>query len=242
MDRLFLTALIIFFAGVLKGQSFEGTMNYKAEYKFSISSEMEKIGITKEALIEKMKAEGTWSDSIKITYKRDNYLMNTSFSPAAWSIYKGETNKLYSFRENESDICTVTDVSVDLEEQMSGVKPAIGKTGDRIDVNGWMCEVVRVVWKSGSYEYYYHPSSFKVDSTFYTNYIYDGWAGYLKIAHSLPVRVVKKIDGLGTVTLTLSSYMEENVNDKIFVIPKLIPDPDLNIIRIANRELMRIKK
>ena len=147
------------------------------------------------------------------------------------------------FRENDSaGICTVTDVSIDLEEQMTGIKPAIGKTGDRMDVNGWMCEVVRVVWKSGSYEYYYHPSSFKVDPIFYNGYIYDGWAGYLNISHSLPVRIVKSIDGLGTVTLTLSSYKEEIVNDKIFVIPELIPDPNLNIIKIANRELMRIKK
>jgi hypothetical protein len=218
-------------------------MTYKSEYKFNISPEMEKMGVTEKVLIEKMKDEGTWSDSIRITYKRNNFIMYTNVSPAAWTIYKGETNKLYSFQEKDLDgICTVTDVSMDLEEQMTGNKPVIGLTGDRIEINGWMCEVVRVIWKSGSYDYYYHSSSFSVDPILYTNYVYDGWAGYLKISHALPIRIVKSINGVGTVTLTLSGYKEEIVDDKIFTLPELIPDKDLNVIKIANRELMRIKK
>ncbi len=240
----FFVSLIFFpFAGLLKGQPFEGTLTYKAEYKFDISPDMEKMGVTKDVLVQKMKEDGTWSDSIRVTYKRDNYILYTNFSPAAWTIYKGETNKLYSFQENNPEgICTVTDASMDLEEVMTGMKPAIGKTGDKIDVNGRMCEVVRVAWKSGSYDYYYDSTSFKVDTSFYTNYIYDGWAGYLKISHALPVRIVKSIIGIGTVTLTLTSYKAESVDDKIFDLPELVPDKDLNKIRLANRELMRIKK
>ena len=241
--KLAITAFFFLIAELLNAQSFEGTMTYKSEYKFDISDEMKKMGVTEEALIKKMKTEGLWSDSISITYKGDNYIMYTSVAPAAWSIYRGKTNKLYSFKENDpEEICTVTDVSIDLEEHVSGIKPVILKTRTNVDVNGWIRETVRVTWKSGTYDYYYHPSSFKVDTGLYSNYIYDGWSGYLKISHALPIRVVKSINGVGSVTLTLSSFKEEKVDDKIFDIPELIPDPNLNVIKLVNRELMRIKK
>ena len=243
MNHLFLTAIFISITGLLKAQSFEGTLTYKAEYKFNVSPDMEKMGVTKEKLIEKMKNEGTWSDSIKVTYKQDNYIMYTCFSPAAWSIYRGETNKIYSFRENDSvGICIVTDASIDLEQHMKGSRPVSGNTGITVDVNGWECEVVRVAWKTGKYDFYFHPSSFKIDPALYTNHIYDGWAPYLNLSHALPIKIVKSIYDVGSVTLILSSYKEEKVDDKIFNIPELIPDSDLNAIKIANRELMRIKK
>jgi hypothetical protein len=243
MNKPILVVIFLLFYGVLRAQSFEGTLNYNVEYKFDIAPEMEKMGLTKEVLIEKMKSEGKWSDSLRITYKKDKYIMYTNFSPQAWSIYLGETNKIYSFQQDDSEgICTITDASIDLEQQMTGNKPVIGKTGTVTPVNGWMCEDVKVTWKSGTYDYYYHPSSFEMDPTLYANHIYDGWAGYLNISHALPVRIVKSIKGVGTVTLTLSSYKEEKVDSMIFEIPELVPDKDLNIIKIANRELMRIKK
>jgi len=224
-------------------KSFEGTLTYKSEYKFDISPEMKKLGVTEKVLIEKMKSEGTWADSLRITYKRDDFILYNYASPATWSVYKGETNKLYSFEENDPDsICTVTDVSIDLEEHMTGIKPVIGLTGDSVQVNGWMCEEVKVIWRSGTYKYYFHRSSFPLDSTLYKNYVYDGWAGYLKIAHALPIRIVKTINGIGTITQTLINYKEEKVDDKIFYVPELVSDQSLNVIKMANRELMRIKK
>jgi hypothetical protein len=243
VNNLFVTALFIFITGLLRGQSFEGTLTYKAEYKFNVSAEMEKRGVTKQKLIEKMKNEGTWSDSLRVTYKQDNYIMYTDFSPMAWSIYKGETNKIYSFRENDTaGICIVTDASIDLEQHMRGIKPITANTGLTVDINGWMCELVRVIWKIGSYDFYFQPATFNIDPALYAKHISDGWAGYLQISHALPIRIVKTITDVGTVTLTLSSYKEEKVDENIFNIPELVPDKELNAIKIANRELMRIKK
>jgi hypothetical protein len=242
MHNLFLTGIFILIAGILRGQSFEGTLTYAAEYKFNVSPDMEKMGVTKEKLIEKMIKEGTWSDSIKVTYKQDNYIIYTDFSPAAWSIYRGQTNRIYSFKENDTaGVCIVTDASIDLEQQMKGIKPVTANTGITVDINGWMCELVRVIWKSGSYDYYYQPSTFKIDPALYANHISEGWAGYLQISHALPIKIMKSINGVGTVTLTLSTFKEETVDDKIFEIPELIPDSGLNALKIANREVMRIK-
>ena len=242
MARIILFTFLVLASGIIHGQTFEGTLTYKTEYNFEISPEMEKMGMTKEKLMDRMKSEGNWCDSLSVSYKGNNYYKYSHVTPAAWTIYKGETNKIYSFQESADSLCTVTDASFDLEEKMSGNKPAIGKTGTVIDINGLMCEEVQVVWKSGSYHYYFRPSFFVMDTALYANHIYDGWAGYLRIAHALPVRVVKSITGLGTVTLTLSSYNTEKIKDSLFYIPELISDRSLNIFKIANRELMRIKK
>ena len=81
-----------------------------------------------------------------------------------------------------------------------------------------------------------------MDPALYTNHLSDGWAAFLNISHALPIRIVKTITEVGSVTLTLSSFKEEKVDDRIFDIPELVPDGKLNVLKIANRELMRIKK
>jgi hypothetical protein len=136
----------------------------------------------------------------------------------------------------------VTDVSVDLEFQMTGNKPTIQKLDTIVEIDGRKCEIVRVQWKTGAYDYYYDSSFLKVDPKLFENHIYDGWADFLKISNSLPVKIVKSVKGLSTVTLTLIRNSEESIDPKLFEIPKLKPDKDLNLIKIGNRELFRIKK
>lgn len=234
---------LVLSTGFLFGQSFEGTVVYKTDYKFQISEKMKKMGISEDMIKQKMKTEGSWSDSVKTKYKGGNYISYTNFNPQSWSIYKQETNKLYSFQNGEaSDICTVTDVSIDLEFQMTGNKPTIQKLDTIVDIDGKRCEIVRVQWKTGTYDYYYDNSFLKVDSKLFENHIYDGWADFLKISNSLPVKIIKSVKGLSTVSFTLTRYTEETIDPELFEIPKLKPDKDLNLIKIGNRELFRIKK
>lgn len=238
-----ITTLLVLTSGLLFGQSYEGTLVYKTDFQFQISEKMAKMGITEEMMKEKMKKEGTLTDSIKTSYKQGDYITYTNFSPQSWSIYKQQTNKLYSFQDGEaSDICTVTDVSIDLEFQMTGNKPTIQKFDTIVDIDGRKCEIVRVQWKSGTYDYYYDSSFLKVDFKLFEKHIYDGWADFLKISNSLPIKIVKSVKGLSTVSLTLIRHTEETIDPKLFEIPKLIPDKDLNLIKIGNRELFRIKK
>ena len=238
-----LTAILIFTTVLLFGQSFEGTIVYKIDYEFQISEKLADMGITEEMMFEKMKKEGSFSDSVKTRYKDGNYISYTNFSPQSWSIYKQITNKLYTFQDGEaSDICTVTDVSFDLEYKLTRIKPKIEKLDTVVEVNGMKCEIVRVVWKSGTYDYYYNSSFLKLDAKLFENHIYDGWAGFLKISNSLPVKIVKSINGIGKVKYTLIRNFAETIDKSIFEIPKLVADKDLNLIKIKNREVMRIEK
>ena len=238
-----ITTILVFTTGILFGQSYEGTLVYKTDFQFKISEKMMKMGITEEMMKEKMKKEGSLTDSIKTIYKQGDYITYTNFSPQSWSVYKQLANKLYSFQDGEaSDICTVTDVSIDMEFQMTGNKPIIQKLDTVVEINGRRCEIVRVLWKSGTYDYYFDNNFLKVDAKLFENHIYDGWADFLKISNSLPIKIVKSVKGLTTVSHTLIRHKEETIDPKLFEIPELLADQDLNLIKIGNRELFKIKK
>ncbi|MFZ4401091.1 MAG: hypothetical protein ACOYO1_13725 [Bacteroidales bacterium] len=239
--RKILIAILFLSTGFLYGQSFEGTLTYVSELE--ISPKMAKMGVTKEMLLDKMKKEGSWSDTLRTTYKKGNYLTLLNNDLKSRSIYKSDSNKIYSLQDGDSsDICTVTDASVDLEFSLTGKLPTVEKLDTITIVNGVSCNIIRVKWKSGTYDYYYNSKNLTVNASDFANHIYDGWAEYLKISNALPLKIVKTTKGMMTITMTLVSSQPEVINEKIFSIPTLISDNDLNSVKTANREVMRIKK
>jgi hypothetical protein len=222
------------------GQSFQGTLTYVTSVE--ISPKMEKMGMTKESLIEQMKKDGSWADTIKVVYKQGDYYTLPNSKPKSWAIYKAATNKIYSMQDGEAkDLCTVTDASIDLEFQMMGKMPTVQKLDTTVMIDNMPCGIVRVKWKTGSYDYYFNSSKLMVNAGLFSKHVYDGWAEYLKISNSLPLRIVRKTNGVMTLTMSLISSKEEEVSDKFFVIPTLIADKDLNLIKTGNKETMRIK-
>lgn len=239
MKQIF-TILFALASAVSFAQSFEGTLKYTTDFQFS--EKMEKMGVTREMIREKMQEEGTWSDTIRIIYKNGNYRTELNSNPRSWSIYKPESNKIYTFQEGEaSGICTVTDAGADYESTLSGKLPRIEKQDTTVVINGRNCEVVTVKWKSGTYSYYYEKGYLQVDPKLFKAHIYDGWSEFLQLSGALPVRIVKEVNGMSTATMDLVSATPETIDIKLFDIPKLKPDPELNMMKIGNREIMRIK-
>ena len=56
------TLILIFILNLAFGQSFEGTLVYTTDLE--ISPKLEKMGMTKQSLIEKMKEDGSWLDTL----------------------------------------------------------------------------------------------------------------------------------------------------------------------------------
>ena len=239
--RQILTPIFLLLAGLSFGQSFEGTLTYVSD--FEVAENMKKMGVTKEILIDKMKEAGSYSDTIKVSYKQGDYYTLLNMSPKSWTIYKADANKIYAMQDGDaSDICTVTDASIDLEFTMTGKMPTVEKLDSTVTIDGAACNIVRVRWGSGTYDYFYNSSKLNVNPALFAKHIYDGWADFLGISNSLPVKIVKTTKGMMTITMTLVSSRSETIDEKLFSIPKLVPDKDLNLIKIANREVMRIKK
>ena len=59
-----LMTIIILWTGPVYGQSFEGTLSYISD--FELAENMKKMGMTKEMLHDKMKQDGSYSDTIII--------------------------------------------------------------------------------------------------------------------------------------------------------------------------------
>ena len=84
---ILLTNLISF------GQSYEGTLTYVTD--FEVSEKLVKMGMTIQMLLDKMKSEGSWSDTIKTYYKQGNYFTLLNTNPKSWSVYRWDNNKIY---------------------------------------------------------------------------------------------------------------------------------------------------
>ena len=221
-------------------QSFEGTLVYTTD--LDVSPKLEKMGMTKQSLIEKMREDGSWLDTLSISYKLGNYYYKSSNNLNSWLLYNSETNKIYSVQDGvKNEICSVIDASIDTEFSYTNKMPTVSKLDTSATVNNIECTVVRVKWKSGTYDYYYNSTMLMVNPDFYNHHIYDGWYEFLKISKSLPIKIVKTMNGMMTITQTLITTKKDPIDDKLFVVPNLVSDKDLNVIKSPNKEIMRLK-
>lgn len=220
-SRIAITLFVIILSlhGKLVAQTFEGALTYKVDV--IVLPNMQQMGVTKEALVDKMKQSGSFADTQKVYYSKDgSYRIEMKSAQKTWSIYLNDSNKIYSFSDN-STMCTVKDASVDLESTMTGIKPAIKLLDTTVTVNDKPCKVVRVQWNTGYYDYAFSDNFLQVNPDLYKNHIYDGWADYLKIANALPVQITKVTNGMMKITYTLTEVKNGDLETGLFVLPAL---------------------
>ena len=222
----------------LNAQTFEGKLVYSMD--FEVSEKMAGMGLTKEMLKSKMAEDDSWSDTIKITYKQGYYRQESSSVFETKIIYRPDSNMLYTFQAGEaSDICTVTDVSKDLEFKMIGKMPSVMLLDSIVEYNDYKLKVVEVKWKSGRYYYLFDENHFKANPEDYKGHVYDGFYEYLKLSKSYPIVIVKEAGAVMTVTMSLEYFTEEKVNPEVFEIPALVEDEEL--FNSPMGKMMRIK-
>ena len=222
-------------------QSFEGTLTYIVDLDV-LPEFIEKTGIDKETLLNKMKEEDEWSDTIRITYKGGNYHMSLNNGKSC-AIYLSSSNKLYliTLSGEDSDVCVVADASVDKEYAMFGEMPKIEKLDTQVVVNEINCSIVRVKWKAGVQDYYYNSEMFSVNPSLFKKHIHDGLSQFLEISKALPIQIVKEVNGMTRSTMTLIYSESKSVDDSLFTIPKLVKDKK-TYMKLYNTEIMRVKK
>ncbi len=221
---------------VLLGQSFEGVLTYKTDIE--LSQKMKEMGLTKEIIMKKMKEENSFSDQIKYTYKGSNYLMQM-LDNGTETKYIGEENTIYT-REKDDDLIIAIDASIDLENQMFGTSPKIEKKETDVIILDKKCDKVIVTWKTGTYEYYYNSGFLKMDSDLYKNHKYDMWFEFLQVSRSLPLRIVKKVSGMMTITMDLIDVKEFKVDMAKFDLPKMKLDKEMSKYVAKNQVVYKV--
>ena len=236
-----ITILLLTITTILNAQDFEGTLTYFTDFK--VSQKIIDMGMTKEMLKSKMKSDGTWADTIKTSYKKGFYKQLNLSIDNTWVIYRSDSNRLYTFQNGEaSDICIVTDPSVDLEHKMTGKMPTVTLLDTLIKYEKYELKTVKVKWKSGTYYYLFDENHFKTNPENFKGHIYDGFYEFLKLSNSLPIQIIKEVGGMMTVTISLIDSAEYKINDSIFQIPELIEDEELNSFNIGTGKMMKIKE
>ncbi len=221
-------------------QNFEGSITYVLD--FELSEKMTSAGLTKAVMLEKLKSEHLWWDSITTTYKGGNMYSSLGNS-GSWSVYRADSNKIFTFQKIDSaNICEVNDASIDLEFTMTGKMPRIIPKDTIVMINNIACQLIRVKWKTGTYDYYFNKEQFKIDPALFSKHVYDGWAEFTKLSGCLPIKIVKTTKGIMSVSMTMVNAKAGKVDDKLFTIPELTTNAELNLVPMPNKKYYQFKR
>lgn len=236
LKKIILTAFIVPLSLVSKAQNFEGTLVYSVNIE--LGEMFKTMGVTIADVRQKMEDEGAWFDTIRSTYKGSNYINVLNSVVTTKTIYKADSNKLFTFADSICMIMSADDSN--LEEAFKKGTPKVFKRDTSVEINGKKCNVVRVEWKKDYIEYFYNENTYPMEGSLYKQHKQDGWGDYLAIANALPLKIVKTSSGTYT-TLTLVKAEPKTVSDTLFAIPELVEDEDLSFFNSMNIKAMKIK-
>lgn len=214
---IFLFFLIIV-GETLNGQSFEGVLTYKVTFEIKSTTFNDQM---KEAVINKMKEEGEYYDSLIITIKGGNYIKEDNSGAKKKIIYKQQENQLFSFT-GSSEFVTIVDAKKRTLLQNEYLDPKVKKSKVSETILGKKLKSITLAWKDLGEEVYYYNSEFlTLNPYFFQNHNYEFLNTVLSTTESYPVQVIKSVNNFITIKMTLISYKENSLDDALFKIPKL---------------------
>lgn len=202
------------------GQSFEGKLTYSVDFEIK-DQKFGDFKITKEQVIEKMKNDGEYFDTLTVTLKGGNYIKKDNSKTENLIIYKSSVNKIYSFQK-DSEYESITDANKYNALNIDFKKPKAEKIDSLKSVNGINCKLVKLSWDNIGKEYYFFNSkTAKLDPKLFEKHNYEYFNTVVKSTNSYPLEIIKIVNNFITIKMTLTSISEENVNDELFDIEKI---------------------
>lgn len=231
--------LIFFVAFEGSSQSFQGRLEYLVTTEILGDSLIN--GVCKTSLIEKLKSQGEIPvDTLTYLYsKNGNYVSTSKYKGVdIINTYLKKDNLLYRFIGDLNTISAI-DVTIDLEEKFGNV-PIVKKTDQKQKVGDLDCFVVEVVWKTGIYRYYYSENTLNINPELFKSYNYDQFYKFLNISKSLPIKIEKQTNNFYKSTYELYSYTKEDIDEDIFILPKMKENKNMSNI-YPNKRFFVIK-
>lgn len=223
-------AMALLCGALVYAPSFEGVALYRAEVH--ASDKIKLWGMTNEALVDDLKKDGVWADTVVFMYKHGNYVVERASELPQRTIYRADSNKVYVF-DAGADVCTATDAA----EVSDFAAPREQTTVLYDSASG----TVLFQWDAGSYMYCFTQNdSLYIAPELFAAHQYNGWNQYLLIAHTLPTAIVQTQRGVSSLVLTLIAVYPQTVPDSAFAVPELELQPEL--IAYPQRAVMQICK
>ena len=199
-------------------------------------------GVSKKVIIQKLIKDGTIpNDTVTCIYnKKGDYVSVSKYNGINYiDTYLSKDKLIYKIIA-DLPIVKAIDVTIDLEEKL-GNKPLVTLLEKKETVNDYLCSVIEVKWKTGTYRYYYSDKILKIDYKIYENFNYDQWYNYLKIAGSLPIKIEKEINNLCKTTYIMNFNVEDSkIDNSIFKLPKMKLDKELSEL-YPNKKIFIVK-
>jgi hypothetical protein len=233
---VWLLILAFSFPSIAYAQSFEGTITYLND--FEVSKKFLEMGLTKEVLAAELKKKGGWFDTVRVSYKKGNYIFLTN--SLLKKIYRSSENKIYTFDDPDGEICSVQN-AVDLKLNGEPDKPQVTELDSTATILGMPCKIIRMKWPMSQVDFYYNAGQAKVDPSLFGSHSYEGLSEFVSRTKCLPLQIVRQMMGMSLIQTALAIKPQE-VKDNLFSIPELVEDKELNALKIPGITFMRIKK
>jgi hypothetical protein len=170
-NRVLFFVTLLLMSNVMYSQSFEGEIIYTNRFNSRMKNFTDEqlgmmIGTKQEYLI-----------------KGGNYKSFLNGQSITMQLYDYKTNRIYN-RTPKSDTLYWFDASANTDNVTSyEIKKNAGK------VLGNQCDAIIMKTRTGTTTIYYSPK-YRVDSSLYTNHLYNNWAFYISKTGALPLKII----------------------------------------------------
>lgn len=216
MKKSFLILLFLVLAQYGRTQSFEGVITYSVEYELK-----EGFLEMKDQIFEKLKKDGDYYDTVKIFIKENWYKKVDNSDNSKSVIYSPEQNTVYIQQEGFEyvtliDAGQVTTLNLNLPE------PSLQNIDSIKHISGIPCEIMKLDWgEVGEEWYFYNKETAIIDPSLFAKHNYDYLNIILSTTGSYPLEIVKGLDGLMLIRMSMVSLEEQELLQELFKIPEL---------------------
>ena len=197
-------------------QSFEGTITYSVE--FEMKGEFVNL---KDQIFEKLRNEGGYYDTMKVYIKQGRYKKVDNSLNQKSVIFLPDQNKIYSLEE-ESEFVAIIDASKIAAINLNFPEPDLVNVDSIKFINGIPCDILKLSWENlGEEWYFFNKETAVIEPSLYADHNYEYLNKVLSSTGSYPLEMVKSMNNVMSIRMTLVSIEGGELSDDLFSIPEL---------------------
>jgi len=175
----------------------------------------------RDQIFEKLRNEGGYYDTIKVHIKQGKYKKVDNSINQKSIIYLPDLNKIYSLEEG-SEFVSIIDASKVAGLNLNLPEPNLLNVDSTKAVNGIPCDILKLSWGNlGEEWYFYNKGTAVVNPELFENHTYEYLNQVLSATGSYPLEVVKSMDNVMSIRMSLILVEEGELPDDLFRIPEL---------------------
>lgn len=242
MKKNIILLLVSIISQLSFSQSLEGKLTYKVDFKINMEAS---FGLSEKDMIEHLKKSGDYFDTMTIQIKNGNYEKRINSKDEKRIVYKSKVNKIYTFDQG-FDHVIITDANNYNSLKIAVEKPKVIQDDTLTTIMNKDCTSITLDWNSlGKETYFYNKDFLKIDAKLFSLHNFEYFNEVLNLTNAYPIQIVKSLNKMIEIKMTLIDYSMEEISDSAFEIPELEPTDkeyaDM-IMGTTGNEVMRIKK